>query len=480
MASFADKLENKAYSFPPAGKMLDVYNGIRNRVLLKCEEKKFERQMNMLLEDEDLLTKFGSEPFEDYRFVHVKVLGVGASGKVVLVKDKKQNENYIALKEIDFKSHLRSNLKTYQYNNIGHKLRTTSPNERVLRSAFKFSPGNRPEDKPAKKAPRELLSSLIYTELSEVHKEVEVLRRLRDCPYVIDFLGTFVDMAEKRIYISTEYCEYPLAYFIRKNKIFDFTELQAVIPSIVYGLYEMHRQGYVHMDLKPENILIKSDGGIRLCDFGSVASIGTKPLQITLTYRYVSPELFFIYHRSVFDSSTYQGVTTLDAFYDDADLVKCDVWALGIIVMTLAVGITAVDKFFGCEWNSLAKDEFHVMDMIMYTLDGGNPHNEARFDSLLQLLEAKREQKKYGFLLERLEELFKEGAVGTRLLMLLQSLLMFDRRKRATIEYVCSMDFIVQDGEIDSRSLSLTSKSAQIIRALVGSADTVEANETLK
>jgi len=116
----------------------------------------------------------------------------------------------------------------------------------------------------------------------------------------------------------------------------------------------------------------------------------------------------------------------------------------------------------------------------MYTLDGGNPHNEARFDSLLQLLEAKREQKKYGFLLERLEELFKEGAVGTRLLMLLQSLLMFDRRKRATIEYVCSMDFIVQDGEIDSRSLSLTSKSAQIIRALVGSADTVEANETLK
>jgi len=119
----------------------------------------------------------------------------------------------------------------------------------------------------------------------------------------------------------------------------------------------------------------------------------------------------------------------------------------------------------------------------MYTLDGGNPHNEARFDSLLQLLEAKREQKKYGFLLERLEELFEEGAVGTRLLMLLESLLMFDRRNRATIEFVCSMDFFVENGEIGpcrESSLNSTPKSAQIIRALIESADRAEANETLK
>ena len=45
-------------------------------------------------------------------------------------------------------------------------------------------------------------------------------------------------------------------------------EAVAVALGVAQGLAAAHERGIVHRDLKPENTFLKSDGGIKLLDFG--------------------------------------------------------------------------------------------------------------------------------------------------------------------------------------------------------------------
>ena len=46
------------------------------------------------------------------------------------------------------------------------------------------------------------------------------------------------------------------------------TEAIAVALGVAQGLAAAHERGIVHRDLKPENTFLKSDGGVKLLDFG--------------------------------------------------------------------------------------------------------------------------------------------------------------------------------------------------------------------
>jgi Tol biopolymer transport system component len=45
-------------------------------------------------------------------------------------------------------------------------------------------------------------------------------------------------------------------------------EVVTIAPGIAAGLAAAHRRGIVHRDLKPENVFLRSDGGVKILDFG--------------------------------------------------------------------------------------------------------------------------------------------------------------------------------------------------------------------
>jgi serine/threonine protein kinase len=66
----------------------------------------------------------------------------------------------------------------------------------------------------------------------------------------------------------------------------------AIFCSLLEGVDEIHRRGFIHRDLKPENILIGNDGGVKICDF-DLAIREDSPRQdgaISGSPGYMSPE----------------------------------------------------------------------------------------------------------------------------------------------------------------------------------------------
>lgn len=46
------------------------------------------------------------------------------------------------------------------------------------------------------------------------------------------------------------------------------TEIWRFAQQLASGIAHIHACGIIHMDLKPDNILLKSDGTIKIADFG--------------------------------------------------------------------------------------------------------------------------------------------------------------------------------------------------------------------
>ncbi len=56
---------------------------------------------------------------------------------------------------------------------------------------------------------------------------------------------------------------------LRQRRVIQQTELLEMLLSLLDGLEQVHKAGFIHRDIKPANILIRSDGTPVLIDFGS-------------------------------------------------------------------------------------------------------------------------------------------------------------------------------------------------------------------
>ena len=75
------------------------------------------------------------------------------------------------------------------------------------------------------------------------------------------------------------------------NYLEDKDLIKWIIYQITFGLYTLHNNNIIHNDIKLANILINNEGGINICDFGSMCYKGEKSNSFT---RYYAPPEFLL------------------------------------------------------------------------------------------------------------------------------------------------------------------------------------------
>jgi serine/threonine-protein kinase len=86
----------------------------------------------------------------------------------------------------------------------------------------------------------------------------------------------------------------PLSSVLRREGPLDVPTTLGLLQQTAFALAEAHRVGMVHRDVKPGNILVRTDGSVKITDFGIAWSAGSVPLtrtgQVIGTPQYLSPE----------------------------------------------------------------------------------------------------------------------------------------------------------------------------------------------
>jgi len=68
------------------------------------------------------------------------------------------------------------------------------------------------------------------------------------------------------------------------------TDLVACFVQTARALEHIHQRDYAHCDLKPQNILLRSDGVVKLVDFGIAAPLGSQRERVQGTVNFIAPE----------------------------------------------------------------------------------------------------------------------------------------------------------------------------------------------
>ncbi|KAK8831804.1 hypothetical protein WA577_001862, partial [Blastocystis sp. JDR] len=143
-------------------------------------------------------------------------------------------------------------------------------------------------------------------------------------PFIVRYNGVVRNGNE--LWIIMEYCHCgSLATCIRNGNHFTEDELREIASCCLFGLYYLHQHNIMHRDIKPDNLFLSESGVIKLGDFGLAVQLEhscSKRSTKCGTSWYMAPEV-----------------------YDEATVLKSDVWSLGITLIELAEG---QNPYAGC------------------------------------------------------------------------------------------------------------------------------------
>ena len=108
---------------------------------------------------------------------------------------------------------------------------------------------------------------------SQIDKEIEVLRRLANHPFITKLVAVLQSPAA--VHLVMQYCPGGDLFTFVASRMDDeanragfMTQMMFFACEIVVALEHMHSRFIMHGDIKCENVLIDAEGHIRLCDFG--------------------------------------------------------------------------------------------------------------------------------------------------------------------------------------------------------------------
>lgn len=147
-------------------------------------------------------------------------------------------------------------------------------------------------------------------------QEIEIHRSIKH-DHVVRFYSYFED--SNFIYIILELCnKKSMMELHKRRKILSEPEIRYFVRQIAHACLYLHDNKIIHRDLKLGNIFINDDMKIKLGDFGLATRVDDAERKYTLcgTPNYLAPEILLKTGHSY----------------------QVDVWSLGCIVYTLAVG----------------------------------------------------------------------------------------------------------------------------------------------
>ena len=119
---------------------------------------------------------------------------------------------------------------------------------------------------------------------------------------ILDTKGCFLDKENKELIIVTEVCEYGTLHDqikIQRNSGRHFEEctVLTVLGQMIEALAYTHDENTLHCDIKSENILIKTDGSVKLADYGLARLLKQEDaMGVRGTSSYISPEMWLEQH----------------------------------------------------------------------------------------------------------------------------------------------------------------------------------------
>jgi len=127
---------------------------------------------------------------------------------------------------------------------------------------------------------------------SRFEAEIETLKKLNH-PNIVRLFG-FGEQDGHLFYAMELVDGNSLEEELRRGRRFDWREVARLTIQICRALRHAHDRGIIHRDIKPGNLLLKSDGQVKLSDFGIARLFGYSRLtsagSVLGTAEYMSPE----------------------------------------------------------------------------------------------------------------------------------------------------------------------------------------------
>ncbi|KAH9392580.1 Cyclin-dependent kinase 10, partial [Tyrophagus putrescentiae] len=230
-------------------------------------------------------------------------------------------------------------------------------------------------------------------------REINLLRSLKH-PNIVQFREVAVGKGLDNVFMVMEYAEQDLASLIDHRIHFTESQIKCLMQQLFRGLHYLHMNYIVHRDLKVQNLLLTDKGELKIADFGLARKYGNpsepmSPFVVTLWYR--APELLF---QSVYQSTA------------------IDMWAAGCIFGELVLQRPILP----------GRSEMAQIDLIIDLIGTPNDKIWPGFSALS--IPRSFNLKKQPF--NNIAHVF--AAASTASVRLLNLLLIYDPRKRATAD----------------------------------------------
>lgn len=167
------------------------------------------------------------------------------------------------------------------------------------------------------------------TTLNELKGEIQILKKLRECPRVIQLVD--YEFQQDSIKIVMECGEIDLAHVIQtrfKTEGFNEEFVRFHVNEMIQCISQVHAKGIVHSDLKPANFIFVR-GTLKLIDFGISNAINGATVNV--------------YRECQMGTPNYMAPETLVEVANDSNSIwrigkPSDVWSIGCITYQLTYG----------------------------------------------------------------------------------------------------------------------------------------------